>query len=288
MAKATQPGQLVDRVQELTARLDGLEPEARDTAFELLGSLMELYGRGLERILEGLGKAPAVREELVEDGLVASLLLIHGLYPVDLETRVREALDRVRPYMESHGGGVELLGLEDDVARLRLEGSCSGCGASASTLELAIVQALEESAPDLLGIEVEGVVEETPPAASFSGGLLPLASPAPAAGSGAAWIPLDGAGELPHGSLAPLVAGTVPIVVANVRGSLLAYRDACAGCEAPLRGGELADGVLACPACGRRYDLPLAGRAVGGDEPLQLTPVPLLAEDRGVFVALGA
>jgi Fe-S cluster biogenesis protein NfuA len=164
MAKATQPGELVDRVQELTARLDGLEPEVRDTAFELLGSLMELYGRGLERILEGLDKAPEVRDELVDDGLVASLLLIHGLYPVDLETRVREALDRVRPYMESHGGGVELLGLEDDVARLRLEGSCNGCGASASTLELAIVQALEESAPDLLGIEVEGA--STTPAAS--------------------------------------------------------------------------------------------------------------------------
>jgi Fe-S cluster biogenesis protein NfuA/nitrite reductase/ring-hydroxylating ferredoxin subunit len=287
MAKATQPGELVDRVQELTARLDGLEPEVRDTAFELLGSLMELYGRGLERILEGLDKAPEVRDELVDDGLVASLLLIHGLYPVDLETRVREALDRVRPYMESHGGGVELLGLEDDVARLRLEGSCNGCGASASTLELAIVQALEESAPDLLGIEVEGVVEERPPA-SFSGGLLPLADPTPPAASGAAWIPLDGAGNLPRGSLAPLLAGTVPIVVANVGGTLLAYRDTCAGCEAPLREGELAEGVLACPGCGRRFDLPLAGRAVGGDEPLQLTPVPLLDEDGSVFVALGA
>ncbi len=80
----------------------------------------------------------------------------------------------------------------------------------------------------------------------------------------------------------------MPIVVANVGGSLLAYRDACAGCEAPLRDGELEGGVLACPACDRRYDLPLAGRAVGGDEPLQLTPVPLLAEDGSVFVALGA
>ena len=37
---------------------------------------------------------------------------------------MREALDSVRPYMESHGGDVELLGIEDGVARLRLEGSC--------------------------------------------------------------------------------------------------------------------------------------------------------------------
>jgi Fe-S cluster biogenesis protein NfuA/nitrite reductase/ring-hydroxylating ferredoxin subunit len=289
MEKATEPGELVERVSELTARLDGLEPEARDTAYALLAALMELYGRGFERIFDALDGAPEVREELVDDGLVASLLMIHGLYPVELETRVREALDRVRPYMESHGGGVELLGLEGDVARLRLEGSCNGCGASASTLELAIVQALEESAPDLLGIEVEGVVDERPPA-SFSGGLLPLASssaPAPES-NGAAWIPLAGAGGLPQGELAPLVAGTVPIVVANVEGTLLAYRDACAACGAPLREGELAGGVLACPACGREFDLPLAGRAAGGDEPLQLTPVPLLAEDGSVFVALGA
>ena len=46
-----------------------------------------------------------------DDGVVASLLLMHGLYPVPLEDRVREALDSVRPYMESHGGDVELLGI---------------------------------------------------------------------------------------------------------------------------------------------------------------------------------
>ena len=57
----------------------------------------------------------------------------------------------MRPYMESHGGGVEVLGLEDDVARLRLHGSCDGCPSSASTLELAIKQELEAAAPDLPG-----------------------------------------------------------------------------------------------------------------------------------------
>ena len=71
-----------------------------------------------------------------------------------------EALDNVRPYMESHGGNVELVSLEDGVARIRLEGSCDGCPASSSTLELAIKTALEETAPDLLGIEVEGIEQD--------------------------------------------------------------------------------------------------------------------------------
>ena len=116
---------------------------------------MDLYGEGLERIVRALDEAgpeaAALRAAIVDDGVVASLLLIHGLYPVDLETRVQEALDGVRPYMHSHGGDVELLSLEDGVARLRLEGSCQGCPASAATLEQAIRQALEEAAPDLAG-----------------------------------------------------------------------------------------------------------------------------------------
>jgi Fe-S cluster biogenesis protein NfuA/nitrite reductase/ring-hydroxylating ferredoxin subunit len=278
MAQRAASPQLVERVQELIARPDALDPEAREAAYELLGALMDLYGSGLARLLELLEDAPEVREQVIGDGTVASLLLIHGLYPVDLETRVREALDRVRPYMESHGGGVELLSLEGDVARLRLEGSCNGCGSSQATLELAIRQALEEEAPDLLGIEVEGVAEPRPVA--LQGKRLPLVS-------GPAWIPLDGARGLPAGDLASLVAGTVPIVVANVAGTLLAYRDACAGCDAPLHAGALVDGLLTCPACGRRFDLPTAGRVVGGEDGLQLTPVPLLDRDGSLMVAPG-
>ena len=159
---APKPDALVARVEELTAQLEAIgDPFARSCAEELVGALMGLYGEGLERIFETLeAEGPAladVRERLAADGVVASLMLIHGLYPVDLETRVREALDSVRPYMESHGGNVELLGIEGGVARLRLEGSCNGCPASASTMELAIEQALQEAAPDLEGIDVEGV-----------------------------------------------------------------------------------------------------------------------------------
>jgi nitrite reductase/ring-hydroxylating ferredoxin subunit len=77
------------------------------------------------------------------------------------------------------------------------------------------------------------------------------------------------------------------LVVANVAGTLLAYRDACAGCGASLAGGALDDGVLACPACRRQYALPLAGRSLGPED-LQLQPVPLLEEAGAVRVAVGA
>ena len=128
-----------------------------------MSAVIDMYGLGLTRIVEILDEdesAGEVKQQLVDDGVVASLLLIHDLYPVPVEERVTEALDNVRPYMESHGGNVELVSLEEGVARIRLEGSCDGCPASSSTLELAIKTALEETAPDLLGIEVEGIEQD--------------------------------------------------------------------------------------------------------------------------------
>jgi len=236
----------------------------------LLGDMLDLHGEGLARILEALAAAPALRDGLVSDPVVSSMLLVHGLHPVPLEERVGAALDRVRPYLASHGGDVELVGLADGVARLRLQGSCHGCAASASTLELAIERALEEEAPDLVGLEVEGTVEARAPLRP-----LPLVT-APS------WSELEttaGPGEV--------VRAREGLVVANVSGTLLAYRDACAGCGASLAGGALEGGVLECPTCGQQFALTLAGRAIGRSD-LQLQPVPLLEEAGRVTVAGGA
>jgi Fe-S cluster biogenesis protein NfuA/nitrite reductase/ring-hydroxylating ferredoxin subunit len=284
------PEELTDRVQELTAPLEQVgDPFARAAAEDLVGSVVELYGHGLERIvalLDGAGAAgDALRRRLSEDGLVASLMLIHGLYPVELEARVVEALDSVRPYMESHGGNVELLGLEDGVARIRLEGSCEGCPASSSTLELAIKSALEEAAPDLEGLVVEGAVG----APASSGGMdLPVIQTAPGAvGVEPAWFDLDGVESIAEGVLEAARVQGIDLVVARVEGDLLAFRDACPSCHQRLADGELAEGVLACPGCGRRYYLPRAGRSID-DERLLLEPVPLLTGARGARVALAA
>ena len=76
------------------------------------------------------------------------------------------------------------------------------------------------------------------------------------------------------------------LVVANVDGTLLAYRSRCAGCEASLSDATLSGDILSCARCGRGFDLPRAGRVLGG-ETLQLEPVPLLRPaGAGVKVAL--
>ena len=103
---------------------------------------MAFYGHGLERILQLVANAgpdgQKLYSDLIHDNVVRGLLLIHDLHPVDIATRLRDALDKVRPYLESHGGNVELISLIDDVARLRLQGTCKSCASSAVTLELAI------------------------------------------------------------------------------------------------------------------------------------------------------
>lgn len=259
---------LVGRVEGLTARVEALaDPEARALAEDLAAAVVQLYGEGLERIFAALD--PELSARLAQDGVIASLMLIHGLYPVPLEARVREALDGVRPYLESHGGDVELLGVVDGVARLRLEGSCRGCAASQTTLELAIERALAETAPDLMGLEVEGVLEALPRRAS-------------AARPDVEWVELPGLAHLERGRM---VAAGDGLVVANVAGTLLAYHDGCAACGAPLSSGVLLGGTATCATCGQGYDLPRAGRAKGGEDGLQLRPVPLLRNGGPVRVA---
>jgi Fe-S cluster biogenesis protein NfuA len=181
------PEELVERVQDLLGSLDEIaDPVAQARVQELVGAVLELYGAGLERILGVIADAGEgaihIRKALLEDGIVASLLLIHGLYPVPLEERIAEAVESVRPFLASHGGGVDILSVEDGVARLRLQGSCNGCPASASTLEHALKEAIDEAAPDLLALEVEGAVGlDEEDKSSKLGFALPMVQAGPAA-----------------------------------------------------------------------------------------------------------
>ena len=145
------------RVERLLAEID--DPSDRDRAEELVTALIEVYGAGLERILEMVGETTA--RTLAGDALVSALLIVHDLHPLNTAERVRGALERVRPYLGSHAGGVELLGIDPSgVVRLRLEGNCQGCPSSQVTAKMAIEKAILEDAPEINDVAVEGVVAE--------------------------------------------------------------------------------------------------------------------------------
>jgi Fe-S cluster biogenesis protein NfuA len=149
--------------QRIEALLDELaaigDPAVRERAEEIVRLLLELYGAGLARIVEtAVAGDDAVADRLVADPLVASLLVLHDLHPVDLETRVEQALESVRPYLGSHAGGVTYLGIDDEgVAHLQLEGSCSGCPSSSITVRHSIERAIVEAAPEVVRVAVEEV-----------------------------------------------------------------------------------------------------------------------------------
>jgi Fe-S cluster biogenesis protein NfuA/nitrite reductase/ring-hydroxylating ferredoxin subunit len=217
------------------------------------------------------GEDKKIRDALINDGGVSGLLLIHGLHPVPLETRLREALEKVRPYMKSHGGNVELLSLEDEFARLQLEGHCKTCPSSAVTLELAVRAAIEEACPDLAGFEVEGMPKSD--AGSFEHS--PHAAPA--------WTKIE-LPPLKEGELSTVHLGTEPLVVCRLGEELYAYYDRCPACNMPLHMGKVEGNVLTCHL-GHGYDIQKAGAGLNGSE-LHLDPLPLLTQDGVIKVAL--
>jgi Fe-S cluster biogenesis protein NfuA/nitrite reductase/ring-hydroxylating ferredoxin subunit len=258
-------------MDERVARVERLLEEVDDSGVELAQALLDLYGEGLRRIV-----ARVDGRELAEDELISHLLLLHDLHPVPVEDRVLEALESVRPYLESHGGNVDFVAIENGVVRVRLSGSCHGCPSSTMTLKLAIEDAVQRTAPEIERVEAEGVSE--PP-------LLQLEVADSLRGE---WETVGGLPELKaRSTLVKRVAGA-PLVFAALDENLYAYRDACPGCGGSLDGAALANGELACPGCGLTFDVRRAGRCL--EEPQRtLEPVPLLTDDTGITkVALAA
>ena len=124
-------------VAELDALVETLEREGDERALLLLQLIDAIHRPGLERIAAGDTDHP----------IVQALLAMYDIAPLDDQIQVEEALDEVRPYIQSHGGEVELLDVAGGVVQLRLSGSCAGCAASAMTLKRGIEEALREHYP---------------------------------------------------------------------------------------------------------------------------------------------
>jgi Fe-S cluster biogenesis protein NfuA/nitrite reductase/ring-hydroxylating ferredoxin subunit len=273
-------GQIGERIERLLEEVRSMaSPPAWQRVDELIRLILELYGSGLGRMLEVTADSGPSGEALIDrftqDELISSLLVLHGLHPDDFTSRVSKALTRVRPYLGSHGGGVELIEADDatGVVRLRMEGSCEACPSSTLTVKLAVEGALREVAPELSSIEVEGVQNFGHSAVNGLGEHAPK------------WTPLGGAPTVEPGALATIETAGARIVLCRVGPSLYAYRDSCPGCAGAIHTGALDKSVLSCPSCGQRYDVRLAGRSLENRE-LHLEPVPLLEDAAGVRVAL--
>ncbi len=258
------------------------DPEVRELALDLSEAVMHLHHETLFRIVVLLRNLPGgedVLEVLKGDQVVGTLLREHGVIEDDggdLEARVVAALDKVRPYMHGHGGDVELLGVENGVARLRLQGACHGCASSTLTLKMGVEQILKEAVPELAGIEVEGL-----PAVTV-GHTEAFISLDQIGQNARAWTVVASADELTFGVKHVAVDGA-SLVLCTAFGKVYAVRDRCP------RGGSLRDArleafLLVCPCHEERYDL-RSGRSLT-DPNLSLELIPLVVEQGKVRVAV--
>jgi Fe-S cluster biogenesis protein NfuA/nitrite reductase/ring-hydroxylating ferredoxin subunit len=315
-----------ERIEGLLASFAGGGLPAQERAEELVRLVAELYGAGLERVLEIVDDAGLLGDELLgqiaDDELVGSLLLVHGLHPYELEDRIERALEKVRPYLGSHGGDVELLGVsEEGVVRLRLVGSCQSCPSSSVTLKLAVEGAIEAAAPEVTGIECEDAASTA--ASTTTSGLISVdslrsrtrgADPQDSGGTVDAvgragtvgsvrtvdiaatgtpgWESVDADG-LASGEVRSVVVAGIEIVLCRVGSTSYAFRDGCASCSASLAGASLqrapgaplGSAVLTCPGCRAHYEVHRAGASL--DQPgVHLDPLPLLDHGGAIEVAV--
>lgn len=266
-----------EHIQQLIEDIECLpDAKVKNMMQECIQEVLGFYGKGLERILKIIanGNSTAAKDiynDLIEDSFINGLLLIHDLHPLDLKTRLYKALEKVKPYMDSHGGSVEIVSLDDGIAKLKLAGNCKSCPSSSSTLELGIRQSIEEYCPDLLGLEVEGINE--------------VAQPEKINGKrDSGWKVLDGLNKLPDGRMMAVESDGVPLLVCRVESRLFAYRNLCPACERSFTNGTLKENIIACQL-GHRYDVRHAGICTD-DDAIHLEPFPLLEENGVVTIAL--
>ncbi len=278
-----------DRIQTLLDSCAASGAAAYERAQQLVREVVGLYGAGLERIMQ-LAADPGMAERLATDDLVASLLLVHGLHPHDVHRRVSDALDRVRPYLGSHGGDVDLLEVTGDTVRLAFTGSCKSCPSSAVTLELAVEDAVRAAAPEISSIAVLAAEPRTGPSVIPSESLLAHVHSdghRHANGHGpTTWHRVPELAELEPGEVGGFAVSETTVLACRVGDQTYAYRDHCPVCDDTLAGSVLQDALLRCPRCQTDFDVVHAGAGLTDRSQDHLEPLPLLTRDGVLSVAL--
>jgi Fe-S cluster biogenesis protein NfuA len=154
----------IQRIGELVNELDTIsQPEMRASAKALVQLILDLNAAGLEQTLEIIAKDGASGQKLIDDlgrdALVSSLLILYGLHPLDMETRVEQAFEKVRPAVRKGGGELEILSLAGGALRLRLRVTGHSCGSTGNTLKKMVEDAFYEAAPDISVLLIEGLDE---------------------------------------------------------------------------------------------------------------------------------
>jgi Fe-S cluster biogenesis protein NfuA len=161
------------RVRRIGALVDEIEtiadPAARSSVRQLVQSVMEFHGMALDRTLEVLANGGEAGmsfiEQLGRDPMVGSLLVLYGLHPDSLETRVHRAVERLEPKLRRDSATIELLDMREGVVRIRVTPGAHTCGSTTKAMQATVEDAIYEAAPDIASLTIEGL--EGQPANGF-------------------------------------------------------------------------------------------------------------------------
>jgi Fe-S cluster biogenesis protein NfuA len=160
----------IQRIGGLVQEIESIaDPAVRATAKDMVQSLMDLHGAALEKALDIVAEAGdpgmAIIDRLGKDSLVSSVLILYGLHPDDIETRVVKAVDRLRSQLRKQGCEIELVGVNDGAIRIHVEAGSHTCGSTVKTIQATLEGAIYDAAPDLASLVIEGLEEK--PASGF-------------------------------------------------------------------------------------------------------------------------
>jgi Fe-S cluster biogenesis protein NfuA/nitrite reductase/ring-hydroxylating ferredoxin subunit len=277
-------------IAELDTLVATLEREDDQRALMLLQLIDAIHRPGLELIAAGHLEHPMAR----------ALLSMYDLAPVDERIQVEEALDEIRPYIESHGGELELLDVHDGVVHVRMSGACHGCAGSAMTLRRGIERKLRERYEGF--VEIVAHEPETPSDSNGANGPQLLQIERSNGAEGSQLLQIEGlkrpvfedAGrltDLAAGKMRAVEVGGVSVLIANVEGEPYAFKNVCpadADRPVPLEGGRLAGTVIVCPWHNCAYDARSGKRVDDMPDAPALAVVPVAVRDGLLKVAVNA
>src|SRR5215470_10433407 len=141
--------QRVCQIDELVREIEQAgDPSFRTAAKALIQSLMDLHGAGIERMLEIVhlsgDHGQAIIDQMGREDPVRGLLLLYGLHPLDMKTRVEQAFQKAQLQLRSHGASAELVGIDEQgMVRVRLE--LKGCSANTVAIQSELENAIREA-----------------------------------------------------------------------------------------------------------------------------------------------
>lgn len=272
---------IAERVDKALAKVEALEDEnAKMHALGLKTAIEDFHKLAVTRIVQKLKTDERGKEllfDLVDEPSVYALFQLHGIVKQDINVRITQVLDAIRPYMQSHGGDVEYVRFEDATVFVRLIGSCNGCSQSAVTLREGVEESLINNIAEVKRVEV--LPNEPAPA------LVQIESLSASRSNG--WIETLEVTSVPSGKMKCFQTENTNILIINIDNRFSAYRNECPHQGMPLDGGmlEAEENMLTCPWHGFKF-VATTGECMTAPQ-AQLESFPLRIENGMILVRPG-